>query len=289
MKQKAAAALSVLAACLALSGCAVEKGFRAAPMMAKAAPAGDAHQYTDRDIREAFGAQAQLALPAKLAVYEATSQDTDYDVRDNETIESIMELLEDEEKFYQIVVLSPTFIPGASSRHRLSGAITPLNLRRAAASHRADLTLLCESDFRVKVEGGLLRVLDVTILGAFVVPSQTIEIEHRVTAHLVDTRNGLVYHSTLKKKTWRGRSASAFGKDTVQERRKELAKTNYEAIAKDVRANLRHVARLASQPIPAPLPRPSGLPIRRPRQPVPRWRDAVPTPVGRRYETPGAE
>ena len=101
----------------------------------------------------------------------------------------------------------------------------------------------------------------------------------------MDTRNGLIYHSTLRKKTWKGRSASAFGKDTVQERRKELAKTNYEAIAKDVRANLRHVARLASQPVPAPLPRPSGLPIRRPRQPAAWQRGSIPVPVGRRYET----
>lgn len=270
MRRDAVRVAACALGCLALAGCAATKQYMRAGLFGGLGPLQHGgKQYSDRDVLEAFSRQSQLTLPAKLAVYEATSQNHDYGVRDNETIEGIIDLLKDEEKFYQIVVLAPTFIGGPA---------TPMNLRRAAAQHRADLTLLCESDFKVDVEGGLLWVFDLTILGGFFVPSRHIEVESRVTAHLIDTRNGLIYHSTLRKQSWQGRVPSFLGKDAVQRRRKELAERNYEAVAKDILANLRHAARLARQPAPSVVPASRPIPIQRPAATTPR-------PTGVPYHT----
>jgi hypothetical protein len=252
--------------CLFTAGCAANKLYTAALLAPAGVTATDTRQYTDGDVLEGFSHRAQLQFPAKLAVYERTSRDADYDVRDNETVEAVIGLLREEKRFYQTVVLGPTFIPGD---------ITPMSLRRAAAAHRADLTLLCESDFQVRVRPTLLSLLNLTILGAFVVPSQTIEVESRVTAHLLDTRNGLIYHSSLRKKEWRGLVPMAWGRDAVNRCRRELANRNYADTVSDLRGNLRHVERLAAQPVPdPPSPRPAA-----PRSPV---------PDGVRYETTGS-
>ena len=272
-----------LLACLAFAGCAVNKPYMSARSSLAGVTAADTKQYSDGDVLDGFSHRAQLQFPAKIAVYERTSRDEGYDVRDNESIDTLVGLLHDETRFYQTVVLGPTFIPGD---------ITPANLRRAAAAHRADLTLLCESDFQVQVRPTLLALLDLTVVGAFLVPSQTIEVESRVTAHLLDTRNGLIYHSTLKKRQWTGLIPMAWGRDAVNRHRKELANQNYLDAVKDLRENLQHVERLAAQPTPEPFrawpPAAYWVPMPIPRPPVP---IAPPwlVPDGVRYETQGGE
>ena len=277
-RPRIAACLGFALGCLALCGCAVDKPYAARALLGAALGAGrvDTRQFTDEDVQRAFSRAAQLKLPAKLAIYEATSRGAEYDIRDNETIETIVELLKDEKKFYQIVVLAPTFI---------QGDIAPMSLRRAAASHRADLTLLCESDFQVRVRPRILAILDLTIVGAFLVPSRQIEVESRVTAHLIDTRNGLIYHSTLRKKQWHGFLPMAWGKDAVERHRKELANENYKQVAEDFKANLQHAERMATEPTaPAIGTRPAGGRAPAPEPPGPEPAKA-PEPRGVRYGT----
>ena len=90
------------------------------------------------------------------------------------------------------------------------------------------------SDFQVRVRPRILALLDLTVLGAFLVPSRQIEVESRVTAHLLDTRNGLIYHSTLRKEQSKGFLPMAWGKDAVERHRKELANENYKQVAEDL-------------------------------------------------------
>ncbi|MBM4040883.1 MAG: hypothetical protein FJ290_20480 [Planctomycetes bacterium] len=257
----------------------MNKAYMGAVALPGAVSGADTRQYSDADVLDGFSRRVQLRFPAKLAVYERTSRNADYGVRDNEAVEKAIELLKDDKRFYQAVVLAPTFI---------RGDITPTSLRRAAAEHRADLTLLCESDFQVHVRPSIFALLDLTILGAFLFPSQTIEVESRVTAHLLDTRNGLIYHSTLKKQEWKGLVPTAWGRDAVNRHRKELAAKNYEVAVKDLKDNLGNVERLAAEPTPDPpswRPVSPGLRILPPR---PRPSDS-PIPGGVRYETPEEE
>lgn len=267
--------------CLVAAGYAVNTAMAPMAVGPAALPAADARQYSDEEVRLGFSRRAQLAFPAKLAVYEQASPNDGYGIRDNETIEEIVKLLGAESKLYQTVVLAPPVVQGDGSL---------IELRRAAAAHRADLTLLLRSEFRIHTWPSVLSVLDLTILGAYLLPTWGAEVESRVTAHLVDTRNGLIYHSAVRQERWEGSVSFARRGSAVDRHRRELALQNLTEAIEDVTASLPHAERLAKEPVADPpafdtwsaAPRRPDPPAPAPAPPA---RGALPDGV--RYDTGG--
>ena len=264
---------------LLLAGCAVNREFSALKTVRAFDRQEAQMQINDEDIRRAFDSYPQLKLPAKVAIFEKTYPGAGYEMRDNEMVETISRLAKEDPMFAHVVVVSGTFAPTT---------ITPKQIRLAAARYRADLTLFCENDFRVKTEATALSLLDLTLVGTLVVPSRKLEVESRVAMHLIDTRNGHLHHSDVKTKSWKGLVPTLWGKSNVEKHRKELAEQIYGDLTKDLRAVL---TRMAMQP----------TPVRPPisKQPTSKRdttrgsgdfpRSYTPVPKGIRYETTAAE
>lgn len=228
--------LAVACACLLLVGCAVEKdyavtSFEGAMPRFGTIERSDTKQINDEEIRNAFEARPQMALPASVAVYEHTYKDWRYHPRDNENIDTILEGLKDNQHFSKVTVLSSPFI---------QGSVTPRSTRLAAAYHKADLTLLFDSDFSVKVSPTLLCLLDLTIIGAALVPSTRVTVESRVSAWLMDTRNGHIYTSACEQESKSRFIPSGRGKETVRELRKELTENNYKETLGRILADMKN-------------------------------------------------
>ena len=256
------------AACwLAVAGCAVNRDYAAAgkPPFGLAPP-GEI-QFDDAAIARAFALQSQLRTPASVAVYQRAAECREYDIRENEDVEALSQALKGAAGVDEVHVLSRAMLPGQVSVE---------SARMVAARHHADLTLLLDTDFRTKVRPTPLVLLNLAIVPAYVLPSATVELETRVRAYLVDTRNGHIYYSTQNTREWSRFMPIARSRAAVLENRRRLIEESCREISAEIDAR---IARAALAP-PA-----------RPRRIVVEVRDPAaaaspPTPDGSRYETP---
>ena len=249
-----------------LAGCATERRYATArPLFDLQGQTGKV-QFDDAAIAAAFGSRSQLRLPATVAVYEHTAPCDRYDIRENEDVETAVEALKGRHGLAQVFVLSERFVPGK---------VTVRSARVAAARHHADLTLLMDTDFRTHVAHTPLVLLSIAVVPAYVLPSTTIEVETRVTAHLVDTRNGRIYYSAQKTKRWERFMPIARTRRAVLSNRRRMIDESCTEIAQEIDDHLMSAAMSAWR---------GGSTVRlevlAPSAGVP-----APTPSGVRYET----
>lgn len=190
---RASAGILFAAAAAFLVGCATAREYGSAQPVFNERVKTPPPQISDPDIARAFEARSQMVLPSEVAFFEETYPSwRQRDVAENEMSNLVVELLGSSPEFSKISVISPHFI---------SGPVTPRSVRLAAAYHGAPLTLLCDDDFRVEVNYSPLSILNLTIIGAMIVPSTWVAVETRVGMHLMDTRNGYIYYSGSRTKS----------------------------------------------------------------------------------------
>jgi len=232
MRTNAAVVLTLASFCLA--GCVSTKEYDAYTRLRVTETEAETHRYrpeasTESQIRAAFAATPYVPLPTRIAIYEHTHTSGDYEAYPNENQEIVIGLLEKSEKIVRADAVTSVVARGEASIKEL---------RLAAAKHQAELLMICDSDFRVRVKYSPIAALNVTIVGAYIVPSTTVEVECRVAAHVLNTRTGRIYISRIRNKSWSGFLPSGLGNGTVRRKRRELGAEIYKELIPELMARL---------------------------------------------------
>ncbi|NIV15224.1 MAG: hypothetical protein GWN62_29410 [Aliifodinibius sp.] len=150
------------------------------------------YQITDEEIRSAFDAKPQLAIPVNLALYNLGFEETVF-----------ADSLESFESIQQVYPISPALIEGNAyykrkSRPWLSHYQPPVQvnirqLRLLAAQAKADLLLLYGIAFIENVETNGLVWTHVLIIPGLFMPSFHVNATAEVDLYFIDVRNNLLY------------------------------------------------------------------------------------------------
>jgi hypothetical protein len=188
---------------LCAAGCSSYASARLAPDDAAERPAEIFGTIENRE----FAKQVQVDLPAELVVAEvrrggSAGRQLEADKR---SVQLTGSLAQAKSTFSDV---APLFADGAKTFEALRGA--------ASAQH-ADLMLITEMSERVEDRSGVLQVLNILILPAWLVPTKTDDLTLHLRAAVVDVRNGLVYATFEDHREERVHSPSASRRDSVDE------------------------------------------------------------------------
>lgn len=165
----------VLCAALAAPGCA---------SVADSSP--DAPLQVSGDVeRLQFAKSIQIGLPARLVVVDATPNFTDE--RRNHVADIVAAFSEDRGSWTTVDSLFAFDDDAALRSARFE------DLRQAASRQQSDLMLVVRRRRTQRAESGVLGLLNLLILPAFLVPTREVRTTLDVRAAVVDVRNGLIY------------------------------------------------------------------------------------------------
>lgn len=169
---------------LATAGCATSARWETRNLAA--AETADGWQIVGDAQQLQFAKSVQVRLPAKLAV--ASPQARREEIADRRRHVGLVDRLRtDDETFTDVVSL----FDWADESTNCWGDREAF--RRAAGAHQADLMLLYRPVVTVEEQRNALAILNLLILPAFLVPTQSDRVAVGLEALLVDVRNGNVY------------------------------------------------------------------------------------------------
>jgi hypothetical protein len=220
---------AVLAAALACGGCA-----SASAVYRDAGPAEEriGFRFDDASVAESFARAEQIRLPARLAVHgiERNPRGTFADSRRAE----FEKALEGDAGLCAEVLPLPRFLTEDGRARDVDG------LRRAAARGRADLLLLYEQEVLVEEETrSPLVILNLTVIGAWLVPAAPYRVRLETWAAVVDVRNGVIYAALHDARERRTSAPTATLDDHARETRGALRSEAFAALAADLGRRLR--------------------------------------------------
>jgi hypothetical protein len=154
-------------------------------------------QVTDKEIQQVLTLKPQLAFPCRIAVYLRSDQGSSsspldsgwrWTPEDKKLLQSWAAALRQEGIASDVFVMSDMFAP------RTNGEQPSLKELRLAAAHYGAEALFvlrgnCQSESRRNPAG----ILDLTIVGGYVVPGSTCAARFILQGGLVDVRNGVLY------------------------------------------------------------------------------------------------
>jgi hypothetical protein len=187
-------------------------------------------KFDDAGIEQSFQRKEQLLFPARIAVYgiERNPYGT---FSDGKVIELEKALAADEALFSEVLPI-PRFL---SEEGRARDVDT---LRKAAARAHADLLLLYEQQVDMEQSPNFLRILNLTIVAAWIVPSTPYEIRIETWAALVDVRNGVIYTTLHDSRAGEGNAPSAVADDRAKETKTALRGEVFRSMAEEIARKL---------------------------------------------------
>ncbi len=185
-------------------------------------------RFDESGIEQSFQRKEQLRFPARVAVWgiERNPYGT---FSDGKVIEFERALAADGALVSEVLPIPPFLA-------RKGGDADAL--RKAAALAHADAILLYEQEVRMEESVGAFRFLNLTIVGAWVVPSTPFEIRIETWAALVDVRNGVVYTTLHDSRGVEGNAPSAVADDRAKEAKTALRGEAFAALAEELSAKL---------------------------------------------------
>lgn len=212
-------------AVLVISGCA---SVDAAYERAAAVDARGGFKFDESGIEQSFQRVEQLRFPARIAVWgiERNPYGT---FSDGKVIDLEKALAADETLFSEVLPI-PRFL---SER---GGDVDAL--RKAAALAHADVLFLYEQEVGMEQRADLLRILNLTIVGAWVIPSTPYEIRIETWAALVDVRNGVIYLTLHDSRKAEGNAPSAVADDRAKETKSTLRGEVFRSLAEELAKKL---------------------------------------------------
>ncbi len=185
--------------------------------------------FDDASILDAFERPEQLAVPLKLATVGI--ERNPYGVYlDREADELDQRLAKDRVTFRDVVPLVDFLF---SDRDR--GTLDLDRIRRVAARAHADALLIYDQKVRVESSYNLLSLLNLTIVGAYVVPGLSYELTMETRAALVDVRNGVIYAVVRDSRSAEEMAPTGTADDHAKEVKRRLRLESFDALATSLR------------------------------------------------------
>jgi len=205
------------------AGCSsVEAAYeRSAPVEARGG-----FQFKDLGIEESFQRKEQVRFPARIALYgfERNPYGT---FSDGKVIDLEKALGEDAALFSEVLPV-PRFLAQDGTARDVEV------LRGAAARAHADVLLLYEQEVEMRQSTSPLRILNLTIVGAWLVPSTPYEIHVETWAALLDVRNGVIYQTFHDARTVEGSAPSALADDHAKATKTALRGDVFRSLAGEI-------------------------------------------------------
>lgn len=213
------AAVLLAAGCTSVSA-AYERG---APVEARGG-----FKFDESGIEQSFQRVEQLRFPARIAVWgiERNPYGT---FSDGKVIELERTLAADGALFSEVLPIPRFLSPGGGDVD---------SLRKAAALAHADVILLYEQEVHMDENPNFLRILNLTIVGAWVIPSTPYEIRIETWAALVDVRNGVIYTTLHDSRTGEGNAPSAVADEWAKETKTALRGEAFRSLAEELAKKL---------------------------------------------------
>jgi hypothetical protein len=195
-------------------------------------------QFDDASVEESFAKRAQIRFPARVAVF-GIERNRFGRWADPEVVQFEAALGEDGEHVAEVLPL-PGFLTGEGRVRDVAA------LRRTAARAHADAILLYEQDVALEDGANALRILNLTIVGAWVIPSTWYRVDLETTAALVDVRNGVVYATLHDARSVEESCPSARVAEAARETKKRVRGEAFDALVGSLREKLRRMRETAS-------------------------------------------
>jgi hypothetical protein len=187
-------------------------------------------QFDDPTIEQSFARADQLRLPARVAVYgfERNRFGTYSDGKGAQ----FEKALEADDAHFSEVLPIPKFLAQEGRARDVE------TLRRSAAKAHADTILLYEQEVEMDQSTSPLVLLNLTIVGAWVIPTVSYETRLETTAALVDVRNGVIYATLHDERRGVGTSPSALAADAAKETKARLREEAFKEMAASLKQKL---------------------------------------------------
>jgi hypothetical protein len=228
---RAGMTVSLLSAIALAAGCASPSGAYMDADDRRMGPADSSWgiSFDDASIQDAFQLPEQLAVPLKLATVGI--ERNPYGVYlDREADELDQRLAKDRVTFRDVVPLVDFLFSG-----RERGTLDLDRIRRVAARAHAEALLIYDQKVRVESSYNLLCLLNLTIVGAYVVPGLSYELTMETRAALVDVRNGVIYAVVRDTRSVRELAPTGTADNCAKEAKRRLRQESFDALATSLR------------------------------------------------------
>jgi hypothetical protein len=178
----------------------------------------------DRAVFEAASAEPLLRFPARIGL--ARLQRGALTTVPREEADAWVELIRSRGASYgEFVVVSPLIAQLTAGAVGREAVRTPVDMIRVgAARQHLDAVLIYEVGGTARDQATPLSVIDLTIIGAFLIPSRVLEGRATAAAMLIDVRNGYPYGTAIAHAEQRGTwmNAGSAGRSQELTRQAEL-------------------------------------------------------------------
>lgn len=195
------AILTTIAASFILTGCATTQLTTGADYNARNPFLSGQKNYAssagtniDAEVAEIAAIEPSLAFPARIGI--AFIRNGQLVALPADHIDAWQPLLDRLQPDYgEVVPISPMIAAMVNPADRPSGHMETINdIRRGAARQHVDYTLIYEINrFDRRKKRNALSVTDLSIIGLFILPSRSVEVEASASAVFMDVRNGYPY------------------------------------------------------------------------------------------------
>jgi hypothetical protein len=170
---------------LIASGCAT--GFDRGALVERLQKEGAIYEVQDKEIQEVRALKPQLTFPCRIAVYlkPPPGREWRWTSEDKETLNASAKVLQQEGIASCVIPMSGMFAKDGDLKH----------LRMEAARYGADALLVIQGAQQTDSYLNPAAVLNVTVVGGFVVPASHRDSLFMVEGVLVDVGNGCLYAS----------------------------------------------------------------------------------------------
>lgn len=212
-------------------------------------------QTTDKDesfeetLRKVAAVEPVLTFPAKIGL--ARIEQGRLTPLPAEEMETWTELKNDlGEGFGEFVLVNPMIAAVVSESVKTkNGSISSINqVRLAAARQHLDAVLIYEVQAQSSGEDNLLSVGNLTIIGMYVLPSETVKAEGYASAVLFDVLQGYPYGTAdviIDRKT--GFTTDINKRERAEEMKREISKAAVEKLAPELKKMLKEVKAAADE------------------------------------------
>jgi hypothetical protein len=171
---------------LGISGCyTMSSGFDRGALYADLEKKGPL-QVTEESVKKALEIQPQLTLPCKIAIYlyePGGTKDWRWSAKDKDFILHWMDALKKDGLVADAFIMAGMFAKGNTMEE----------IRLSAAQHGADAVLVLKAAYQTDSYVNAAALLNLTILGGYVIPASHRDALFLIQGGLVDVANGFLY------------------------------------------------------------------------------------------------
>ena len=169
-----------------LAGC-FTTGFDRSSLLTKMQAEAPIFQDLDDDIAKVQALRPQMQFPCRIAAYLMPS--TQWTSKEKEQIKSWGDKLKKEGSVLDFIIMTGMFAPAGTNSSNLKDA------RIAAAKHGADALLVLHGGYQTDSYVNPAAVLNLTIVGGYLVPASHRDVLFVVQGALLDVSNGFLFAS----------------------------------------------------------------------------------------------